>query len=354
MAVLGTSGLTNVILSILQAERIVSQMNREVVALNLIDIAPCGDPLTWNVKLRGRTAAGVVAETDAAPTATSHARVPATLHVGEYSDTAGVTGRAQAAAAMALNPLGIAGGQDLMADELNDAIINVSETLGNDFYAGSGATNYIHGLAAAIDSSDDNYAGVDTGIYTEWTSVEDAVTLAALSFEKIRTTVTNIRNLSGKRPNLALCKPDILDRIKSLFATYPQYVSEITINGVTKKLVSGARAVLCEDVWFVDDPRCTSNVIYFLNTDYIKLRFMPQFTSQTYAPDQIAAEIKRLTGETLRAEEAAMMVGRALNGGIVPYIKRLGPTGNQENDQVIVYPQVQLLRRNVHGKMTLS
>ena len=158
MAVLGTSGLTNVILSILQAERIVSQMNREVVALNLIDIAPCGDPLTWNVKLRGRTAAGVVAETDAAPTATSHARVPATLHVGEYSDTAGVTGRAQAAAAMALNPLGIAGGQDLMADELNDAIINVSETLGNDFYAGTGATDHMAGLAIQIDSSDDNFA----------------------------------------------------------------------------------------------------------------------------------------------------------------------------------------------------
>ena len=354
MAVLGTSGLTNVILSILQAERIVSQMNREVVALNLLDMGPCGDPLSWDVKFRARTAAGTVAETDAAPTATSHARVKATLNVGEYSDTAGVTGRAQAAAAMALNPLGIAGGVDLMADELNDAIINVSETLGNDFYAGTGATDHMAGLAIQIDSSDDNFANVDTGIYTEWTSVEDAGTLSALSFAMLRTTITNIRTLSGKRPNIALCKPDILDRIRGLFSTFPGYISEIPVNGTARKLVSGARAVYCEDVWFVDDPRCTSNVIYFLNTDYIKLRFMPQFTSQTYAPEQIAAEIKRLTGETIRAEEASMLVGRALNGGIVPFIKRLGPTGNQENDQVIVYPQIQMLRRNTHGKLVLS
>lgn len=352
MAVLGTSGLTSVILSILQAESIVHQMNREVVALNLIDVAPCGDPLSWDVKFRGRTAAGTVAETDAAPTPTSDSRAKATLNVGEYSDTAGVTGRAQAAAAMALNPLGVANGQDLMADELRDAVNNVAETLGNAIYSGSGS-NAIIGLATAVDSTG-TYANIDPSTYTEWVSVEDTGTLAALSFATIRTTVTNIRNACGKRPNIALCKPDVLDRIRSLFATFPGYITEIPINGTVRKLVSGARAIYCEDVWFVDDPRCTSNVIYFLNTEYIKLRFMPQFTSQTYAPEQIAAEVKRLTGETIRAEEASMLIGRALNGGIVPFIKRLGPTGNQESDQVIVYPQLQVVRRNAHGKLVLS
>ena len=354
MAVLGTSGIASVVVSMLQAERIVSQMNREVVALNLLDCLPCGDPLSWDVKLRARTTAGTVAETDAAPTATSHARIKATLNIGEYSDTAGVTGRAQAAAAMALNPHGIAGGQDLLGDELNDAVINVAETLGNDFYAGTGATDHMAGLAIQIDASDDNFANVDTGVYTEWTSTENTGTLAALSFAMLRTTITNIRTLSGKRPNIAFCKPDILDRIRSLFSTFPGYITEIPLGGAVRKLVSGARAIYCEDVWFVDDPRCTSNVIYFLNTDYIKLRFMPQFTSASYAPDQIAAEIKRLTGETIRAEEASMLLNRALNGGIVPFIKRLGATGNQENNQVIVYPQIQMLRRNTHGKLILS
>lgn len=352
MAVLGTSGLTSVILSILQAERITSQINREVVALNLLDVLPCGDPLAWTVKFTGRTAAGVVAETAAAPTPTSDVRITASLSVGEYSDTAGVTGRAQAAAAMSLNPLGVAGGVDLMNDELKDAVNNVAASLGDHIYSGSGA-NSIIGMATAIDSSG-TYAGIDPSTYTEWVSTEDTGSLASLSFAMLRTTITNIRNLSGKRPNLALCKPEILDRIKSLFATYPANVAEIVVNGQVRKLVSGARAVMCEDVWFVDDPRCTANVIYFLNTDFIKLRSMPQFTSATYAPDQIAAEIKRITGETIRAEEAAMLVGRALNGGLIPFIKRLGPTGNQESDQVIVYPQLQVIRRNAHGKLVLS
>lgn len=354
MSVLGTSGITSVVLSILQAEPIASQMNREVVALNLLDMAPCGDPLSWPVKLRARTAAAAVAETATAPTPTSHARLTATLNVGEYSDTAGVTGRAEAAAAMALNPMGIAGGRDLMADELKDAVLNVAEAIGNDFYAGNGTTNNMAGLAIQIDSSDDNFAGIDTGVYTEWTSVENTGALASISFAMLRNTITGIRTLSGKRPNIALTTPTILDAIRALFSTFPGYVGAIPINGVERKLVSGARAIYCEDVWFVDDPRCTSGVIYFLNTDYIKLRFMPQFTSQTYAPEQIAAEIKRLTGETVRAEEAAMLVGRALNGGIMPFIKRLGATGNQESNQVIVYPQIQMIRRNTHGKLVLS
>lgn len=352
MAVLGTSGITNVVLSLMQAEPIVSQINREVVALNLLDTLPCGDPLSWDVKFRNRTAAGAVAETDAAPTATSHFRIKATLNVGEYSDTAGVTGRAQAAAAMALNPLGIANGPDLMADELRDAVVNVAETLGGAIYSGSGS-NAIIGMATAIDSTG-TYANIDPSTYTEWVSTEDTGTLANLSFAMLRTTITNIRNACGKRPNLALCKPDVLDRIKSLFSVYPAYVGEVTLNGVVRKLTSGARAVYVEDVWFVDDPRCTSNVIYFLNTEYIKIRSMPQFTSQSFSPEQIASEIKRLTGETVRADEASMLVGRALNGGIIPFIKRLGPTGNQENDQVIVYPQLQVIRRNAHGKLVLS
>ena len=70
--------------------------------------------------------------------------------------------------------------------------------------------------------------------------------------------------------------------------------------------------------------------------------------------DAIAAEVFRLTGTKIRAEEAAMLMQRALNGGIVPFIKRLGATGNQETNQVIVYPQLRVLGRKFHGKLTLS
>ena len=354
MAALGTSGLTGVILSMLMAERINSQINREVVLLNLLPVKLAGDPMSWAVKFRGRTAAAGIAETAAAPVATSDVRVQASLVIGEYSDTAGVTGKAEAAAALALNPMGVAGGEDLMADELSDSIGNVAESLANHVYSGTGgATDPIIGLATAV-AATGTYAGINRATYPEWASVADTGSLAAISKELLRTSMTNIRTACGKRVNLAVCTPALLDRIKSLDSTYPAYVSSIPINGVDKKLVSGSRAVYIEDCWFVDDPRCTANVIYLLNTDHIAIRSMPQFTSAKYAPDVIAAEMSRLTGTTIRAEEAAALMGKALSSGIVSFIKRLGPTGNQENNQVIVYPQLQLIGCKFHGKLTLS
>lgn len=354
MAALGTSGITSVVLSMMMAEPIVANINREVVGLNLLDVLPGGDPLSWNVKLRARTAAAAVAETAAAPTASSHARVKATLNMGEYADTASVTGRAAAAAAMALNPLGVAGGNDLLMDEIKDAVLNVGEAVGDAFYTGDGSTDDMSGLAIQIDGSDDNFAGIDTGVYTDWKSTESAATLATFTLEDIRVFLTAIRTASGKRANLAITTPTVLDKIRGKFATYPDYVSAVPINGVQRALVSGARALYVEDCWFVDDPRCTSNTVYALNTDYIKLRSMPPFTSQTFSADQIAAEMTRITGETVRAAEAAALVERTLGRGLVPYLKRLGAAGNQDSLQVGVYVNLQMIRRDTHGKLVFS
>ena len=58
MAATSTSTISDVIVSAMLAERIRSQINRRCVLLNLLPYEMTGNPLSWTVKFRGRTAAG--------------------------------------------------------------------------------------------------------------------------------------------------------------------------------------------------------------------------------------------------------------------------------------------------------
>jgi hypothetical protein len=358
MAAASTTTISNVIVSILAMDRIRSQINRSCTLLSLLPIKLRGSPMSWSVKFRGRTAAAGLAQTANAPAASTDIKRQASLTMGEYADTASVTGLAQSAAAMAANPLAIAGGADLMMDEIKDAVGNIAETLGGDIYSGTGGTtDPIIGLATAIDSSG-TYANIDSGTYTEWASTESTGLLANISFEMLRTFLTAIHTLSGRRPNLCVTTPTVLDAIRGLFANYPSYVDRVPLgaNGAEVKLVSGTRALYVENCWFIDDTRCTSNTIYALNLDEIELSVMPhaEFTAAGLNPNAVAAEFARVTGDPMNAEEAAAFIGRAVNGGLIPYIKQLGATGNQDSKQVIVYAQLRPLGRKFHGKLTLS
>jgi len=353
MAATSTTTISDVIVSAMLAERIRSQINRRCVLLNLLPYEMGGDPLSWTVKFRGRTAAGVVAQTAAAPTATQDTPVKATLNMGEYADTAAVTGRAESAAALALNPLGVAGGQSLMMSEINDAVGNIAETLANDIYSGSGS-NSIIGLATAVDATG-TYAGIDPTTYTEWVSVEDTGALADVSFEMVREFLTDIEDLSGERPDFAVTTPTVLDKCKGLFSSYDPYVSKVNVSG-RDVMLSGARAINIEGIWLIGDPRCTAGTMYALNSNHIALRSMPHksFAMAGLTPDVVAAEFTRVTGTAITAQEAAALLGKALNGGITPFIKDLGASGNQDSKEVFCYPQLQVKGRKFHGKLVLS
>ena len=353
MAATSTTTITDVIVSAMRAERIRNQINRRCVLLNLLSYEMCGDPLSWSVKFRGRTAAGVVAQTAAAPTATQDTPVLATLSVGEYADTAAVTGRAESAARLALNPLGVAGGPSLMRSEIDDAVGNIAETLANDIYSGSGS-NSIIGLATAVDSTG-TYANIAQSSYSEWASIEDTGALASVSFEMIREFLTDIEDWSGERPDFAVTTPAVLDKCKGLFSSYDPYVSKVNIGG-KDVMLSGARAINIEGIWLVGDPRCTAGTMYALNSNHIALRSMPHaaFSAAGVSPDSFAAEFTRVTGDAMTAAEAGAMIGKALNGGITPFIKDLGASGNQESKEVFCYPQLQVKGRKFHGKLVLS
>lgn len=354
MASTSTSTISDVIVSAMLTERIRSNINRRCVLLNLLRHEICGDPLSWTVKFRGRTVptAGV-AQTAAAPTTSQDTPVKATLNIGEYADTASVTGRAESAAAMALNPLGVSGGTSLMMGEIKDAVGNIAEGIANEIYSGTGSDSII-GLATAVDSTG-TYANIDPSTYTDWVSIEDTGALADISFEMIREFLTDIEDLGGERPDFAVTTPTVLDKVKGLFSGYDPYVNKVNIGG-RDVMLSGARAVNVEGIWLVGDPRCTAGTIYALNSEHISLRSMPHagFTLPGMSPDVVAAEFARVTGQTITAQEAASLLQRALNGGLIPFVKDLGASGNQTSKEVFCYPQLQVKERFKHGKLVLS
>lgn len=355
MASLSTSALANVLLSMTMAERIRSQINRRCVLLNLLPTRIGADPLSWTVKFSGRTQATGVSQTAAAPTATQDIKEKATLNMGEYADTASVTGRAESAAAMALNPLGVAGGNSLMLDELRDSANNIATAIANDIYAGDGTTaNPIVGLATAIDSTG-TYAGLAQGTYSEWASIEGTGALADISFEMIREFLTDIEDWSGERPDFAVAPTNVVDKIRGLFSSYDAYVKRVNIGG-REIMLSGTSAVEVEGITVVGDPRCTANTLYALNSDHIDLSVMPHkdLSAAAADPDVVAAEFLRLTGDPMTADEAAALIGVALNGGIIPYIKDLGATGNQTSKELFCYPQVRVTGRKYHGKFLFT
>lgn len=359
MALVSTSDLSSVILSVTQTDAIRTQINRQCVALNLLNTRIVGDPIAWDVEFTGSRAAAVSADTAAAPTATKDTKDRAVLNIGEYVTTAGVTGRAASAAAAALNPLGV--GAPLLTTEVMKGVKQAAKQIAGDIYAGSGS-NSIIGMATAIDSTG-TYANLAQGTYSEWASTEQTGTLAGLTFETIDTLLTTIYTTAGERPNLMLTTPTVMAKVRSLFGNYQAYAyaDEIDIAGTKRKLVAGATATKVNGVWMVEDPDCTSGTIYALNTDEIAIGYMVQdkVIAALQDPAVFALAMNEMIkaaggGDTVRAEEAAQMISAAMNGGIMPYLKRLGPTGNQENVEVIVYPQLLVYGRKFHGKLTLS
>jgi hypothetical protein len=360
VSVLANADLASVILSATQTEKIRSQINRSVVLLSLLRTKIVGDPIAWDVEFTSTRAAASQADTAAAPTATKDIKERAVLSIGEYVTTAGVTGRAASAAAASLNPIGVSGDSSLLASEVSKGVKQTAKQMAADLYAATGSSSSIVGMATAIDATG-TYANLAQSTYSEWASTEQTGALAALSFEMIDTLFTAIYTTAGERPDFAVTTPTILSKLKTLYGPYQSYVSEIMVGGQTRKLMSGARALNVEGLWCIEDPDCTASTIYALNDSQIEIGYMVQaeYLNALANPDIVAAELTRMIRErggteTVRAEEAAAILQRAMNGGIMPYLKRLGPTGNQENIEVICYPQLRVLGRKFHGKLTLS
>lgn len=357
MAILELADISDA-LSLVYRNRITNNINRVCILSQLLPVVQdSGKVCTWTTKLTGRSDA--VGYTEGADMADgdfdNEARVPGSLAWAQYRKGAIVSGLASAAAASSFSAQS-AGGPDMLADEIMDATDRLARGVAADLYAGALSSSHpLAGLSLAVKAST-SYGSIDPATYTEWVSFAQTTASASLSFSTLRTFLTGIFNACGEPPNMLVTTPAIFDLIGDLFGAQRRWLSEITVPSAdggsrTIKLVGGYQALEFDGIPIIRDKFCTTGKLYALNSNYLRIRYLPAYNSPM-SPDRFIEIVRGLTGERPPQEMIDGM--NAQSNGIPAYVDMLAKTGDAQKAQVKTYLQLTTDRRNAHGVLTIS
>lgn len=315
---------------------IIRQINRTATALKLFPVSAGEGPnIAWVAE-----GSGAVAETFAegadATNFGSDSQTSCTISWARYRGNFHVTGTALAVAANSRTPVG---NIRLWARNMVNAAEAVAKQMDTDFYVGTGG-NALVGLDTAIGSTTNTYAGVDRSLagnaFFRPTVADSAG--ATLTFNQIRSDLAAIKVTSGYRPDVALVSPGMYNKVASLYDESKQYVYQV----VDKVFLAGRDAVLLEGgagglafdgCYFVEDAFAPDNKIYYLNSMFTKVEYLPTNMSN------------------LGGDETAMV---EMQDGFdqIPFgmaFEILAKNGDSERAQMKVYPQLAVERPNSGG-----
>ncbi len=309
-------------------DRVIRQINRRSRFMSLLNWeAFDGKRLDWDVEGDGHIVE-VYADADEPANYGSDKLVPATLSQGSYWAPWNLTAQAAAAAARAANPNGLT---NLLMRNIVNSQTKLASEINKDLFNGTGA-NSVLGIETAVDSAG-VYAGIDPATDAFWVSVEIANggVPRALSVALMRETKRDIQIQSGEDPDLILTTPALADKYGQLAGSQRRFVDNIqTAAGTFSRIDLGWSALEFDGIPVVADKDATAGVMNFLNTDYIRGRYLPSldFPNDGGVP-------------------SSMMPG----GLPVDWIVE-GRKGDKIKVFARSWPQLQVGRRNAHGKLT--
>lgn len=251
---------------------IVRQINRQVQALKLLPIVKGeGKNCAFVTEADGAIGENFADGADAANFG-SDAQASGTLSWGLYRSNFRVTGLAMAAAATSRTPQGSLA---LWGRNMVNAGAKLASTVNAALYAGAGTGTTIGGLAVAIDDAN-TYAGIDRSTEAYFRStVVDPGSPTAPTFALIRSDLAAIYTACGMMPDIALCSPAVFNKVGSLFDATRRYTQEVTTARGTVVLDASLGALEVDGVMFVKDKDCTANAIYYLNTNHVRIEYLP-------------------------------------------------------------------------------
>lgn len=336
------------------------QFRTDVIALSLIGVevgqgANCVVP----IKIDGRNTAAAHAEGDTAESGdySTHVRKQATLEWAEYWAHASVTGKSEAIAASG----GYAGGGSLVMEEITDALTELGVKLGAHFYSGNHLATppELAGAALAVDGSDDNFAGVDTGDYPSWKSGEATVASASLTVAWIRENLFRpVKDATGRNPEFCTTTGTLMDTLKALLGASAETVTTITTNGAGKVEIEqsfGTTGIRIDGVPFIEDRQCSSGVIYAWGRDAVRFRQLRKPVDADATPAEIQQAMLQLTGTDVPISQIEATI-RAMNESraIIPNIEVLAKTGDSRKFMITVKGQLAWKRRNAMAKAIIT
>lgn len=324
-------------------DQVIAQTNRVARTMSLLSWTPfTSKNLAWVIETTGHLAE-TYAESAAVSNRGSDKVIPAVLSEGAYRSPFGLTARGIAGARTSGNPAALA---DLVGHEIMNAGRALSAKINLDLFGGSGSDSII-GLATAVDSTG-IYATVDPAVDTLWVSQEDANggVPRPLTLDLMRSHHASLITNCGESPDLIVTTPALYNSYGATMGSQRRYVEQINVSGGTIKLDGGIKALEFDGIPVIADKDCTSGVMYFLNSNYVRGRFLP---SSPMTGDGGLPGV-RLTGDAFTKQIGYGNSG-PMSGGLSSDVIAEGRSGDRLNLFLRAWPQLQVMRRNSCGKI---
>jgi hypothetical protein len=271
------------------------QINRRSVLLSILPIVPGeGKNVAWVPEADGAFAE-FYTESAAVTTYGSDALASAILPWSQIRANFAVTGLAQATSASSRTPVGLL---DLWARNMINSASKLATTLNVALYNGAGAPSIV-GLDAAIGSVSNTYATIDRSVggNAYWRPyVVDPGVLTALTFDQIRADLGAIYAQCGMRSDLAMVSTPVLNKMASLFDPLKQYMFQVTPLNFSKDLRTqrgnftmegGVGQMMVDGCLFIEDKDATANSIFYMNSEHVKIEYLPFINSGMGRADEI-------------------------------------------------------------------
>lgn len=270
-------------------DEIVKTANRQSVLLSLVPGKNGeGKNVAWDYENDGANAENHTDGQDVSAYAIDDPGI-ASLSWGLYRSNFKVTDLAASAAASSRSPLGLV---DAIGESMMNSIRKLSSGLNVVAYSGAGTGTTIFGLAAAI-KDDNTYGGVDrASVASMRAKVIDPGSSTEITLALIRSDLSAIYDLCGETPNVALCSSAVWNKVAALFTEIRRITQ--TSDGAGRVVLDGsANEIMVDGCRFIRDKDCTSNVIYYLNTNYLFWANLPMASTDD---KELVAQVPLQTG----------------------------------------------------------
>lgn len=201
----------------------------------------------------------------------------ATLSWGLYRSSFKITNLAASAAKSSRSPSGLM--RPLARNMVNGAR-KLAKSINDVAYSGAGTGTTVAGLAIAV-KDDNTYAAIDRSSETYFRAkVIDPGALTDITVALIRSDLGQIQDACGEKPDLALCSTAVWNKVAALFTDRERFARDVATFAGGRQVTMDATidAIVVDGCMFVKDPSCTANVIYYLNTAYVRWETLPHDT----------------------------------------------------------------------------
>ncbi|MBT9151242.1 MAG: hypothetical protein DDT40_01430 [candidate division WS2 bacterium] len=160
--------------------------------------------------------------------------------------------------------------------QIENAMISMEEDMNKSIFLGDGTGAYakkIVGLPVIV-ANTGTYAGINRAVDTWWQArINTATADRPITWELVRRLITAV-SFGSIKPNLMVASEELwhimVDRTDQRMVYYTP------VSGASKKVVDlGFDAIHYQGVPIVWDRDCPARTLYVLNTDFLRLRYIP-------------------------------------------------------------------------------